>query len=210
VRDVRVDRIQTPWFQKYQVDVPEGESGLWCVSRFEVTAEAAKWENLRAMIGHTSRPIQPGWYTRLTCQGRGVVMSDTPIEISDHRPALNKLERESTRRVLIHGLGLGMVLRWALRQPHIEHVDVVELERDVIELVYPHYANDDRLTLHHGDALDYRFPPGTRWDVAWHDIWDDITSENLPQVARLKRRYGRRAEWQEAWCEHDMRRTRYY
>jgi hypothetical protein len=57
-----------------------------------------------------------------------------------------------------------------------------------------------RLTIHHGDALTYKWPVGTRWTVAWHDIWDTICEDNLPDMNRLHRRFGRRVDWQGSWC----------
>ena len=196
------------YLEEYKVDVPEGRVGPWAIERFTVPKEP----NIEMMrLALAGRPVPPGEYTRLTHDRRGVIMSDTPAEIRDHSGFFGRLRARFSdvkpRRVLIHGLGMGMALRYALLQDHVEHVDVVEIDADVIALVGPHYA-DDRLTIHHGDALDFRFPPGTTWDLAWHDIWDEISADNLAQIARLKRRYGRRVDWQAAWCEWQMRDRR--
>jgi hypothetical protein len=84
----------------------------------------------------------------------------------------------------------------------------------VIALVGPHYARDPRVTIHHADAYTIRWPVGIRWDVAWHDIWADMCEDNLPGMATLHRRYGRRVEWQGSWGRErilaDRRRSRLY
>jgi hypothetical protein len=128
------------------------------------------------------------------------MMSDSRAEIWEHYVPIDQMHWAQTKRVLIHGLGLGMVLNAALMQPHVEHVDVVELSEDVIKLVGPAYESDPRVTIHHGDAFTYRFPPGTRWDIAWHDIWPTINSDNLPEMEKLHRRYGGRVGWQDSWA----------
>jgi hypothetical protein len=37
--------------------------------------------------------------------------------------------------------------------------------------------------------------------VAWHDVWANICEDNLPLMARLHRRYGRRVNWQGSWSK---------
>lgn len=197
-----------PQITDFRLDLPERRVGPWSISRYEVSEDAAAFENLRAAIGGSSRPIRPGTYTRLMHDNRGVVMSDTPAELRDLQSFSWHVRRPATRRVLIHGLGLGLAAAWALQQPHVEHVDVVEIDRDIVRLVGPSLSGDRRLFIHVGDALTYRFPVGAKWDVVWHDIWDAITSDNLPEVTRLKRRYGRRCGWQGVWAEHYMREGR--
>jgi hypothetical protein len=135
------------------------------------------------------------------------VMTDTPGEIEDHMDVMREIEQRGGR-VLIHGLGLGMILRFALAQPNVVHIDVVELDRDVIELVGPHYA-DPRLTIHYGDATTYEWPADTRWDVVWHDFWDSVMPENLPQMEYMLRRFEGRCDWQQCWSQdHALRMQR--
>jgi spermidine synthase len=106
-------------------------------------------------------------------------------------------------RVLIHGLGLGMIVKFALAQANVTHVDVVELERDVINLVGRHYE-DERLTIHHGDAMKYEWPPEAGWSVVWHDIWGDFQPGNLEEMDFLHRRFAARCEWQGSWSQDHL------
>jgi hypothetical protein len=177
------------------VDVPAGDVRGLRVERF--TVDSTSPGHLREVL--RGRGTRPGTYTRLLA-GHRLWMTDTDAERQDHMPAARRIAQTGTRRVLINGLGLGMVLRVALAMDHVEHVDVVEIDDRVIELVGAHYT-DPRLTLHHADAYDQarRWPAGSRWDVVWHDIWPDLCTDNLDGMARLHRSYGRRAGWQGSW-----------
>lgn len=193
------------WWRKYQVDVPEGTSGPWSVERFTVEGGEAELDALRfAIHGIMHRRAPAGSYTRLVRRGT-VVMSDTPAEILDHLEAIREIEKASCERVLVNGLGLGLIVRAALRMPHVRQVDVVEAEEDVVKLIR---FDDDRVRIHRADAYQIQWPVGTTWDVVWHDIWPAICSDNLPDMARLKKRYGRRARWQGAWCQEGCRALR--
>lgn len=175
------------------------------IEHFDV--EPKSTESLRlAMQG---RGCAPGRYTKLVSK-KTLWMSDTAAEISDHLSALWKMQHLGGR-ILINGLGLGMVIKGALAMPNIEHVDVVETNSDIIELV-GHYYESARCTIHHADAFTKQWPVGTRWSVAWHDIWPEINEDNLPEYIKLKRKYGKRVDWQGCWAEDtiraEMRRTR--
>lgn len=176
------------------VTVPEGVSGSVAVERFEVPKESV--ENVRLMF--SGRGCSPGIYTKLTRNGR-LWMSDTDAEKRDHLQPARIMGRPETKRVLITGLGLGMIVQAALANPGVEHIDVVEIDPDVIALVGPHYEASGRVTIHEADAYAIKWPVGTKWDVAWHDIWPDLCIDNLPLMAKLHRSYGRRVGWQGSW-----------
>ncbi|MCV5648158.1 hypothetical protein OFN55_36090, partial [Escherichia coli] len=86
--------------------------------------------------------IPPGRYRRLS-NGWDVVMSNTPMEI---RTCQDFIER-ATGRVLINGLGLGMVLHAILQKDDVTHVTVIEKEQDVINLVAASFATDLRVEI---------------------------------------------------------------
>jgi hypothetical protein len=183
------------------VQISEGTLGKWSVMRFSVSEDQAKFTALRAaMKGRVYVP--PGTYTRLECKGRGTVMSDTPDEMRDHGYAVHAAHGH----VLLNGLGIGMVLTNILKKKYVTAVTVVEIDADVIALVGPNYT-DPRVTIIHESAFEYAPPKGTRYGAVWHDIWDTICGDNIPQMTKLKRKYGRRADWQGCWCEHDCKRS---
>lgn len=187
-----------------QVNVPEGKSGDWEVVRFEVVEKDAAFHNLRESF-RGSRFIKPGTYTSLTQKGY-VVMSDTQAEILDlSKPvsmAGQAYQYSDSRHVLINGLGLGVVLQAILDITIIEHVTIIEKSTDVITLVGPHWEAryGDRLTIIHANAFEWKPPKGKRYCVVWHDIWNNITSDNLPEMHLLHRKYGQRCDWQGSWC----------
>jgi hypothetical protein len=187
-----------------KVDVPEGESGDWKIERFVISEEEAVFGRIRAAVNGRGG-IVAGTYTRLT-RGRTIVMSDTPDEMRDHyAPVVN-----AKGRVLIVGLGIGMVLDACLSKEGVEHVTVVEMSPDVIKLSGPHYQEKygDRLTIIEANIFEWKPPKGEKWDVAWFDIWDDLCEDNLPEMTKLKRKFGRRAAWKGCWSEREVRRRR--
>jgi hypothetical protein len=204
-------------YEKYRVSVPEGRAGPWRIERFLVTQRDARMSQLRATLNpqRNDRSVSPGWHTGLYHDERGVIMSDTRSEVIEHLDAIWRIQLPTAQRVLVHGLGLGMILRVALMQEHVRWVDVVELDHDVISLTAPHYEEMDdqlqrawgvqypepRFKVHHANAYTHRFRPGTRWDVCWHDVWDTISTDNLPRMERLHRRYGGRCGWQGSWAK---------
>ena len=108
---------------------------------------------------------------------------------------------------LINGLGLGLLLKNILLKPEVTDVTVVEISQNLIDLISPFYK-DDRVTYICADALEYTPPKGKRFSMVWHDIWDTICSDNLPEMAKLHRRYGKRTDWQGSWCHEECKRNR--
>lgn len=190
-------------------EVKAAENEHWRIDKAD-----APGDGMAFGAGHVIRTgrgsLEPGaTYTRLirkNTAGRGgtLVMSDTPDEIRDCAPIFY----EARGRVLVNGLGLGCVLRGLLANEDVEHIDVVEVSRPLINLMGPYFAGDDRVTIHKGDAFEFVWPTGTRWHSVWHDVWDDLCTDNLNErggnakpgsYERLHRKYGRRCVWQGSW-----------
>lgn len=182
--------------------IKPAERGDWKIEAFDITRNDLIG-NLGSMYATGRGSTAPGKYTKLTHKGR-LWMSDTSDEIRDLCP----LYMNATGRVLIHGLGLGCAVRLALADPDVTHVDVVEIEPAVIEMVGPYFTGP-RCTIHQGDAYTYGWPKGAVWDAVWHDIWLDLCGDNLPEYTRLKRKFGRRCGWQGCWGETFIRRRCY-
>jgi len=184
--------------------LPEGSEGPWLVQRFAVSEADEQFGRLRAAISSCrGRYVPAGIYTRLL-HGETMIMSDTPDEVRDHIELIVKAKG----RVLLHGLGLGMVARAALLKPEVEHVTIIEKAPEVVKLVgEPLIARfgAERTAVITDDAFTWKPPKGVRWDVVWHDIWPTLCSDNLPEMAQLHRRFGHRAGWQgswgRSWCE---------
>lgn len=192
------------WLDKYKVQVPEGVSGVWRVERFTVSESDEKMERLHSMF-NGGRYVPADTYTWLK-RSSYTIMSDTPDEIRDHLGAINK----ACGNVLINGLGLGVVLQAMARKPEVTAITVIEQSSDVIALVAPYYQAmfGDKINIIQADAYEYKPPKGSRFDVAWHDIWDDLCTDNLPEMAKLHRKYGRLTDWQGSWGKEICQRYR--
>jgi len=179
----------------YKVSVSEGISGDWQVAKIVVSKKNAEIEAIRAPFSG-GRYTPEGNYTRLTYRG-SVIMSDTPDEYHDHREPICR----ARGLVLIHGLGLGMVLQAIARKTEVEHVLVIEQSIDVLNLVADHYLRmfPGKVDILQGDAYTWPVPKRSYWDVIWHDIWPSLSLDNLPEMTRLHRRFGRRCNWQGSW-----------
>ena len=179
------------------VDLPEQTLGDWSIKKFVVSDVDARTFNIASGIrgGSHLYNILPGTYTRL-CEGRNVVMSDTPMEIRTNKEFVNL----ATGDVLINGLGLGMVLKALLAKDGIKSITVIEKSADVIAMVACAFADEPRVTIIHADAFEYKAPKGVKYDYVWHDIWTHIASDNLKGMERLRRKYASRTEWQGFWA----------
>jgi hypothetical protein len=186
------------------VDVPEGTLDGVTVKRFEVVGGST--DHFIHTLHAGARAVRPGVYTQLLRDGH-LWMSDTTAERRDHKTPLFCMYNWKARRVLVNGLGLGMIVNAALAIPSVEHIDVVEIDERVVKLVGPHYEKSGRVTVHVADAYEQakRWPRGTRWDVGWSDIWPDLCTDNLADMARLNRSYARRCAWHGCWGQEQLR-----
>ena len=181
--------------------LPDGVSGNWSVSTFKVPEN--DFSQIISMY-KSGRGVPAGTYKRLKRNGT-VVMSNTPDEIRD----FSYFVRISHGSILINGLGLGCVVKKLLNKSEVTKITVIEKNEDVIKLVAP-YFKDERLTVIHADAFEYTPAKGEHFNFVWHDIWDYICSDNLKEMSKLHRKYGRSTDWQDSWaksiCQSYMRR----
>jgi hypothetical protein len=176
------------------VSVPMGEFGVWILDRVTMTDGRLRPEALPYMNGWATYVIL-GRFTeaKMHLPHGDIVMIDHALELMKHLPIL----MNATGRVLITGLGLGCVVRGLLTREQVDHVDVIELDRRILDRIGPEFDGNDRVTLHHADA--FKFPlNGQRWDWAWHDISDE--TEPLQRLhADLMLRFLDHVKRQSAW-----------
>lgn len=180
-----------------KVDLPNCSLGPWKIEKFKTDCI-----DFSSMFSGRSVPVGEE-FTRLM-RNRTLVMSDTPAEMRDHHFAVMK----ANGSCLINGLGIGMVLKNILKKESVTDVTVVEISQDLIDLVSPHYQ-DPRVTFVCADALTYSPPKNKRYQMVWHDIWDNICTDNLEDMKKLHRKYGRRTDWQGSWCRHECEHSRW-
>lgn len=183
--------------------IPENSNGIWKVERFTVGATEAMFHAISQIgKGVGDRSVPEGEYTRLM-RGSTVVMSDTPSEYRDHRYFISK----ASGKVLVAGLGLGCVTRCVASKPDVTEVVVVERSPEVIAMVWPHIEREfgSKVKLVVSDINEYRPAKGEKFDCAWYDIWDYLSSGNLPEMTRIARRFaktvvGYRGFWGKELC----------
>jgi len=175
-------------------NIPDGQSGNWKIETFIVPENSI--ENMRLLFQPGGRTVKPGKYKKLTHNG-AIVMSNTPAELRDYRYFVYKAKGN----VLINGLGLGCCLAEVLEKKEVESVTVIEVSQNVINLVSPFFKSDPRLEIIHADAFTWKPLKGIHYDVVWHDIWNDICEDNLPEMTKLHRKYGKRTGWQGSWAK---------
>ncbi|NOR27531.1 MAG: hypothetical protein GQ540_03265 [Lutibacter sp.] len=185
-----------------QINVPNGKSGDWIVESFEISEEDAKFNNMRAMFSPGQRIVKPGIFKRLM-RNSTVVMSNTPAEISDHLSFIYKAKK--VKKILINGLGLGVALSEILKSDIVKSVTIIEKSKNVINLVSDTYK-DNRINIINCDAFEFKPPKGKKYNVVWHDIWDYICKDNLKEMTKLHRKYGKRTDWQGSWCKELCKR----
>lgn len=168
--------------------VPDGEIGSARVETFEVSGMDAA----TALFSRVN--IRPGTYKKLLINNR-IIMSDTPDEERSHYEFINA----ATGNILINGLGLGCVLNVVRHNPDVQSINVVEKNQDVIDLVGPVFVDDPKVNIVQGDAFTFKPKIAGKYDVVFHDLWFDICLDNLPDMHKLHRRYGRFAKQQISW-----------
>jgi hypothetical protein len=189
--------------------VPEGQLGPWRIERFSIEdGENLLIPAMRSMTMGARDYTPPGTYTRLVHNERGVIMSDTLDECEDLLPLVQAVKG----RVLITGLGLGIAVDAVLRKPEVSFVTVIEKHKRIVHLVGGHLTDlhgTETLEIIRDDAFIWKPPRGVRWDYAWHDIWDEITPENLVGMAILRSRYRRYITGRQfCWAEDIVRKQR--
>jgi hypothetical protein len=186
--------------------VPEQRKGLWEIRRYGWPSDEDlpnAWNNALLKMRMREAGIEPfTGYTALLRdtlatlnKDRGeVVMEDTPRELRKHLPIL----LQARGNVLITGLGLGCVVRGLLTKPEVKRIDVVEIDDDVIEMVWPEFTVDHRVNLFYDDALTIQIAKHAHWDFAWHDVWYE--TEPLATIhMQLLQRFDSYVDHQGAW-----------
>jgi hypothetical protein len=185
------------------------------VEFYEVTQGGANLHNLRQAIhGTPEMAISPGMYTKLIVGGE-LMMSDAPYEARSNTDII----RMARGKVLIAGLGLGMILVPILRKRNVSHVTIVEQSAGVIHLVEPGLerwwnhqatigAHPAPFEVSCGDIFKWVPPEKAKYDTIYFDIWPTICTDNLKEIATLKRRFGKYRKpdaWMGAWVEKELR-----
>lgn len=163
----------------------EIEKGEAKVEHFEVESY---WAAISSIRGDN---IPEGKYVRLMINGQ-LYMSDTYEEKKTNLTVV----RRAHGRVLIAGLGLGVILVPMLHNPEVKEIVVVEKSKGVIDAVEHQLRREfleasEKLKVINDDIFKWRPEKGEKFNVLYFDIWKDICVDNLKEMAKLHRIYWR-------------------
>ena len=147
-------------------------------------------------------------YIRLKMNGKGIMMSDTPMERNTNHDFIRKANGD----VIIFGLGLGLVILPLLKKENVKSVLVVELYQDLIDLVYPILKSHDaenKLSVIQGDCFEIHksIPKEQKFDSVYGDIWIEICTDNYEEMKVLTKNWKNRInrENSNAFIDHWMK-----
>lgn len=183
------------------------EKGIVSITRYEFKDDLLF--NLRVMRdGGDLFVMKPGHYCRLTIN-KELVMSDTFLERKSNREFI----RKANGRVLIAGLGLGLIIHNILHKQDITEIVVIEKHQDVIDLVSPKF-NDSRLKIICDDIFNYLPKKEDKFDTIYFDIWTDITIENLDDIKLLHNKFKNKLNrensrsWMNSWMKEYLQEAK--
>jgi len=105
------------------------------------------------------------------------------------------------------------------RNPEVTSVTVIEKEKDVLDSVGVEivcYLSDEdpqaraKLQMIEADIFEWKPQPGIKWNMIYFDIWPSICGDNLPEMTRLHRKFGRRLKtddpkrWMGSWAKGEI------
>jgi Tfp pilus assembly protein PilF len=109
-------------------------------------------------------------------------------------------------RVLIAGLGLGMILHPIIKNDAVSSVTIVEKEKDVITAITPILPKSSKLQVVCGDIFTWKPEDSARYDCIYFDIWTngeyDGDLERQQLLSKFEK-YRAKGGWISAWIPFD-------
>ena len=180
------------------------------IKRFSIDEEGRKMANLRAIMNYQPgfMGVSEGDYVKLHVNGT-LMMSDTSME----RRTNYEFVKNARGDVMIAGLGIGLILeniKEKVKSGEVKSITIYEKYQDVIDLVYPKY-NDMPLKVICQDIMEYKPSKDEKYDTLYFDIWPDICTDNLNDIAILHQRWKnhkRKGGWMDSWMCKYLRNQR--
>ena len=179
------------------------------ISQFVFSHERNPLYNLRAMRDTGGLTyMEDGRYVRLHVDGE-LVMSDTRMEKNTN----SEFVHAAHGRVLIAGLGLGLILKNILMKDSVKEIIIIEKCQDVIDLVGSKFR-DPRIKIIHADIFNYQPSKDQKFNVIYFDIWSQITQDNLEEIKKLHNRFKYNLDrtdpdcWMNSWMKEYLQSER--
>lgn len=146
--------------------------------------------------------VYAGNYARLTDKElHQCVMSNTQMEQYTNAEFVNNAHG----RVLIGGLGIGMILLAIQDKPEVSEILVVEKYQEVIDLVRDQLPLNEKVTVVASDIFEY--VPEGKFNTIYLDIWNNANDRQLYEREQrpLRMRYRKylvsKAEDEKRWID---------
>lgn len=178
-------------FPQMQQKLQPGESGNAVVTHFSVSLDQSQFTALRP-----GEYVPAGDYVELKVGGV-LMMTDTRME---HRTNYGVVQH-SKGHVFIAGLGIGMVCHAIAAKREVKKITVLEKSQGVIDLVAPTLPK--KVEVIQGDIFEFKPAKETQFDTIYFDIWPDLSTDLLPVMSKLHRRFRRHLTpggWIDSWC----------
>ena len=148
-------------------------------------------------------------YVALVHKQYGTMMSSHASEIISCKDFLDKAYGD----ILNFGLGLGIVIFPLLDDPTVKSIKIVELDKDLIELISPFIKERDvnnKVSIVHGDAFTYHRELKEKFDTIFFDIWPSLYLKTLIEMEFLHKAYFKNLKTNKSlmmsWCYNDMKK----
>lgn len=180
--------------------------GIATISKFKFEHKKDPLFNLRAIRDGGDFMVNDGKYVRLHVDGV-LMMSDTDMEKRSNREFVQK----ANGKVLIAGLGIGLILPPILEKENVSSVIVIEKYADVITLVGDKFKNK-KLSIINADIFEYK--PEEKFDTIYFDIWSNICEDNLQEIRLLHNRFKNKLNrsnpdcWMNSWMKEFLQRQK--
>jgi len=156
--------------------------GIATITKFDYDAKENALFHMRNLINNGPLfHMYNGTYIRLHVNGE-LMMSDTAME----RISNTNIVNEARGKVLIAGLGIGLIIQAMLEKEEVTEILVIEKYQDVIDLVKPKF-NNPKLKIVCADI--FKYIPASKYDIIYFDIWPIINTENLEEIETLENKY---------------------
>lgn len=186
-----------PQWYSSPIDLPERQKGTMRVRHSiipigeELNIVGMRQAFLRGASPVRGKTAQPLRVHELIEEGHGLWMTDLPEELNQIAEMLYDVRPQG--RVLVGGLGLGIVATALLARPNVRDVLAIERSQDVVDLCrQPGYR------VHVGDLLQYlEGAEQEPFDYYLLDTWQGTNEctwfkEVLPLRRAIRRRHGKR------------------
>lgn len=173
--------------------------GDFSLSKFEI-----KSDDLYAIL----HGIPCGKFVRLLHRGE-VVMSDTDMEKRTNANFVGNAHG----KVLIGGLGIGLILLAIQDKPEVEKIVVVEKHHEVIDLIKDQLPLNNKVEIVNADVWEYESTE--KFNTIYMDIWNyintDVYQESMkPLMARYRKFLVSKNEdndrFIDCWCKNEARK----